>query len=851
MVFGSIRSLAAFRLTGSTKDYAIVGSDSGRITFGKSGARRIVPGQYLATDPKGRSVMIAAVEKRNYTQKQRYYSTTVVGVDVGFENPLFAALEVDYSESDRILLAKHSTLQKTMLTYYELDLGLNHVVRKWSEPTDPRANLLVQVPGGQVASSDRFDGPSGVLVCCEDHIIYRHMDRPQHRVPIPRRNHPLEDPAWHHYRSSCHAQNEGLSSKTAQISLHNTRIQGAFFFLLQSEDGDLFKVTIDHEEDEVKALKVKYFDTVPVASSLCILKSGFLFVVAEFVIITDGSLSHLYQFQKLGDDDDEPEFSSTSYPADELESLDPIMDSKVMNVLPNSDTPQIFAACGRGSRSTFRMLRHDEFDSYIILSFVNGTLVLSIGETIEEVQDTGFLSSAPTLAVQQIGADALLQVHPHGIRHVLTDRRVVVALSSAELVYFELDLDGQLNEYQDRKAMGSTVLALSIAEVPEGRQRTPYLAVGCEDQTVRIISLDPENTLETISLQALTAPPSAICIADMLDASINKAQPTTFVNIGLQNGVLLRTVLDPINGQLTDTRTRFLGTRPIKLLRVQIEKSPAILALSSRSWLNYTHQNLMHFTPLIFENLDYAWSFSAELSPEVIIFQIPKLGMKLKQDAIQLSCTPRKFISHPTNRFLYLIEGDHRVLGEDAINRQLAQLRQAGKPIDEEVLRLPSEVFGRVRAPAGTWASAIRIIDPVEAKTVGIVHLDNNEAAFCLAVVPFAARGGELHLVVGTAGFLRTYTFTQDGTGLELLHKTELDDVPLAIIAFQGRLVAGVGKALRLYEMGKKKLLRKVENKTFSSPIVTLNTQGSRILVGDMQDSIFMRLQSTRSIWFR
>lgn len=80
-----------------------------------------------------------------------------------------------------------------MLTYYELDLGLNHVVRKWSEPTDSRANLLVQVPGGQLASSDRFDGPSGVLVCCEDYIIYRHMDAPQHRVPIPRRRHPLED----------------------------------------------------------------------------------------------------------------------------------------------------------------------------------------------------------------------------------------------------------------------------------------------------------------------------------------------------------------------------------------------------------------------------------------------------------------------------------------------------------------------------------------------------------------------------------------------------------------------------------------------------------------------------------
>ena len=93
-----------------------------------------------------------------------------------------------------VVLPNIAKSSRQMLTYYELDLGLNHVVRKWSEPTDSRANLLVQVPGGQLASSDRFDGPSGVLVCCEDHIIYRHMDTPQHRVPIPRRKHPLEDP---------------------------------------------------------------------------------------------------------------------------------------------------------------------------------------------------------------------------------------------------------------------------------------------------------------------------------------------------------------------------------------------------------------------------------------------------------------------------------------------------------------------------------------------------------------------------------------------------------------------------------------------------------------------------------
>ncbi|KAI9057487.1 hypothetical protein FKP32DRAFT_1615311 [Trametes sanguinea] len=950
-VFGSIRSLAAFQLTGGSKDYAIVGSDSGRIvileydpqtssfmkihqeTYGKSGTRRIVPGQYLATDPKGRAVMISAMEKAKLVyilnrdaaarltisspleaHKANAIIHHVVGLDVGFENPTFAALEVDYTESDQDATGEAFRDAQKMLTYYELDLGLNHVVRKWSEPTDPRANLLVQVPGGQAAPSDRYDGPSGVLVCCEDHIIYRNMDAPQHRVPIPRRNYPFQD------------DERGLIITAAVMH----KMKGAFFFLLQSEEGDLYKVTIEHEEQEVKALKIKYFDTVPVASSLCIMKSGFLFVAAEF------GNHHLYQFLKLGDEDEEREHSSTDYPSfgmsdpnaplpralfrphvlenlalvDELESLNPIIDCKLLNLLPNAGTLQTFAACGRGSRSTFRTLRYgleadeainfdlrgiptsvwttklkedDQFDAYIVLSFINGTLVLSVGETITDAEDSGFLTTSPTIAVQQIGVDGLLQVHPHGIRHILPDKRVnewqappekmivnattnkrqvVVALNSGELVYFELDLEGQLNEYQDRRAMGSTILSLSVAEVPEGRQRTPYLAVGCEDQTVRIISLDPENTLEVISLQALTAPPSSICIAEILDASLNRAQPTTFVNIGLQNGVLLRTVLDPLSGQLTDTRSRFLGTRPVKLIRVVLHGNPAVLALSSRTWLNYTYQNMMHFIPLIYENLESAWTFSAELVPNgfigvsgsvLRIFHITKLGSKLKQDVIPLDNTPRKFVAHPANGFFYLIESDHRAYGASAAEQELERLRATGKEFDREILDLPQREFGRPKAPAGIWSSCIRIIDPVEAcygRTVRVVELDNNEAAFSIAAVPFAACDNVLHLVVGTAqdtflspssctsGFLRTYKFVEDGRGLELLHKTEVDDVPLAILGFQGRLAAGVGKSLRLYDIGKKKLLRKVENKNFPSTIVTLNTQGSRLLVGDMQESI-------------
>ena len=56
------------------------------------------------------------------------------------------------------------------------------------------------------------------------------------------------------------------------------------------------------------------------------------------------------------------------------------------------------------------LLFSDEYDSYIIVSFVNATLVLSIGETVEEVTDSGFLGTTPTLSCSQLGDDALVQV---------------------------------------------------------------------------------------------------------------------------------------------------------------------------------------------------------------------------------------------------------------------------------------------------------------------------------------------------------------------------------------------------------------------------------------------------------
>ena len=105
----------------------------------------------------------------------------MVGVDVGFENPLFACLEIDYEEADSDPSGETALKTHQTLTFYEMNLGLNHVVRKYSEPLEEHANFLVAVPGDK-------DGPSGVLICSENYLTYKNLgDQHDIRCPIPRR----------------------------------------------------------------------------------------------------------------------------------------------------------------------------------------------------------------------------------------------------------------------------------------------------------------------------------------------------------------------------------------------------------------------------------------------------------------------------------------------------------------------------------------------------------------------------------------------------------------------------------------------------------------------------------------
>ncbi|KAG0137750.1 CPSF A subunit region-domain-containing protein [Tuber indicum] len=688
-VFGIIRCLAAFRLAGSSTDYVIVGSDSGLNTFHqqhlaafrKSRVRRVIPEQFplnnkLVNGLNRNAQVEPTISSPLEAHKPHIPVFALVSLDVGYDNPVFAAREVDYGESDQDATGVAYVNVEKMLVNYELDIRLNHVVRKWPDTVDRSANILFQVPGGA-------DGPWDFLVSGEDSIYYRHNGRSTHRVPILRH------------------------------VMHGMR--GAFIFLLQTEDADLLKLTLDYDDESgVSRIKVEYFDTVPIASSLFILKSGFLFVVSE------GGNQELGAYDVI-------EFSSDSFSPDPLDrtvliylhgrapeniSLVEAIDN--MNPLHGLETTAI----------TTKPTNGDELDAYIVLSFANGTPVLSSGETVEE-----------------LGEEALLQVHPMAIRLIRADRRhrsivaaptssrkVAVALSSGDIVYFEIDSDGQL--------MSGTVTCLSLGEVPKRWVQSPFWALG-----------------------SLTSAPSSLCIMALPDSATEASRSLTlYLHIGLYS----------VTAELTDTRTSFLGPKPVQVFKVIAQGLPTVLALSSRLWLGYSDaRGQFMLTPLTYPTFEWVWTFRSEQC-----LQGMKLTDNLKQESIPPSYTPRKMLIHLDQPVFYVAEADANTLS-------LA-------PIDTSV------------------------VDPISIEVTDRIELDGNEATFSIVAVSFSSRDDEWFLV----------RFLHDGKELEFIHKTK------------------IGKDLNIYDLGTKQLLRKARGQVVPNLINGLQTQGSRIRVLDVQESV-------------
>ncbi|KAG7341712.1 mono-functional DNA-alkylating methyl methanesulfonate [Nitzschia inconspicua] len=1071
-----IRSIASIRLVGNKRDLVAVSSDSGIIsivdfdtistttnnrttatpiiqaTYGKTQCRRATPGQYLAADPKGRAIMVSAVEKRKLVfvinsnttttaaapapavtlaspleaHRARTICIATVGVDNGYDNPLFACLEIQYPDEYESAADGATTSQRPhkQLAYYELDLGLNHVSRKWAVTVPSTACCLTALPG----TAD--GGPSGVLVGMENAVQWYHYDTttttttkktPCTTCFLPRRS-------W---------DTSNSNTLVTHITIHRQK-KGKFFGLVQTELGDVFKATMelnknnnnnnntatDGEVTFVESISLAYFDSLPPANTLNVSKKGLLFVAAEF------GDHGLYQFERIDvpeaptctsrdfhdNDNNDDSIDPSSLPSNiiakiptftpsprlqnliKIQSFDnpsPTTGVLVGELAGNEVSPQIYTLAGKGPSSSLRILRHgasvtelavselpgipggiftiDDLDDdddrtnntdndysrppkskYIVVSFADATLVLSVGDTVEEVgKESGFDTNSPTLACSAVrggggdsGDNSIVQITPSSVRQISGKRATVwncsglkrieyasantsqalVAMAGGEIIYFEQEpITGAVNTVTKERTMQADVccLDLGVISAKSGAARSLFCAVGCRDSTVQILSLEPGNLLKSLSFTTLKSRPNSVKLLPP-----NNSNEDLILMIGLDDGSCLRATVDPITGAIgTSPSRRFLGARPVSVSRIPLEGQSSLLLLSSRPWISrFDASSGKHImAPLSYSPLDHGCSFSSEAVPEGVvatagktlrIISVDSTGMEGGDDEafntnrVGLRYTPRQMtllatttgvsaddgtaagLANNNNNnkkvVLAVVESDYndysleekKSMGfdPDATGKKKANGKakdddamdmdedsdeegnekkndddddEEEEEDEEETIARTTPVRGPVPPDAGHWGSCVRLMDPSDScRTLECLEMGRNEAALCCTSVRFHTRGGESLLAVGTVTGMTLHPLKQatshvilyrvvNGERLQLLHKTAIDDGPvLALAHFQGRLLVGVGRTLRLYEMGKRQLLRKCEIRGLPTFVKTLQTAGDRAYFGDMMRSL-------------
>jgi splicing factor 3B subunit 3 len=150
--------------------------------------------------------------------------------------------------------------------------------------------------------------------------------------------------------------------------------------------------------------------------------------------------------------------------------------------------------------------------------------------------------------------NSIIQVHANGIRHIRPDklnsewkapgkrlvtlasvnsRQVAISLSGGEIMYFEIDAAGMLTEMGSID-LGKEISSLDVGVVGAGRSRSMFLAAGCWDDTVQLLSLDPSDILGKGPSFSVESRPTSLCLIEMTkDTAAGTAGYVTFSSFPL------------------------------------------------------------------------------------------------------------------------------------------------------------------------------------------------------------------------------------------------------------------------------------------------------------------------------
>ncbi|KAL0224952.1 hypothetical protein RCL1_002864 [Eukaryota sp. TZLM3-RCL] len=478
------------------------------------------------------------------------------------------------------------------------------------------------------------------------------------------------------------------------------------------------------------------------------------------------------------------------------------------------------------------------------------------------------------------------------VKHaVFTKTQVILALTGGHVIALNYESVSKNLVEISRAEFQTDICAMSVLS---GVNSAKALVVADIDHQVSFISLT-QNGLPIMSTLNLKMPISSLCLTmSHLFAGLDNGLVMMIPGIDAVNGSF-SSLSQPFPTRLSEGNT--------KISLFTYDESGSVFALADHCWYfsNNKFSKVVHPPLSVASHFMLSLSAGSVLSSFVGVTKDSRLNISqlvIPEDVQSSSCpwqtiplatryTPRKIIQDPSG-WVLAIETDHACLAVDlrvAVNAPdhpffSTEERPEVESMQSEELppgtaggsNVPRRIFEADRhfitspldvwkgAP-NQWSSCISVIHPgvsfhsfnistSKPQLTDCWHLAPGMSAFALCSVSFTdnnssfvAVGGAFNLTYRPvrrcdSGFINLFSLTKEGT-LEFVHTTLLPDSCHALCAYNGMLLVGSGKHLRLMTLGRERLLRKCEFKVLPKLVVGIEVFGDRIMVRDATQSIF------------
>jgi DNA damage-binding protein 1 len=664
-------------------------------------------------------------------------------------------------------------------------------------------------------------------------------------------------------------------------------------YLLGDMSGRLFMLLLEEEQSDddkptVRDLKVELLGETSIPECLTYLDNGVVYI---------GSRLGDSQLVKLNADANER--GSYVQIMETFTNLGPIVDMCVVD-LERQGQGQLVACSGAYKEGSLRIIRNgigihehasidlagikgvwslrvgsSKWDNVIILAFVGQTRVLTLsGEEVEETEIDGFDSDQQTFCCSNVSHGQLVQITATSVRLVNgdtkqladewrppVDRRISVANCNNDEIVCALGRDVYYIKIEagNLKAISTSTLEYEVAclDLTPLVPQLNLCAVGLwTDMSARLLRLP---SFETVHIEMLGGEiiPRSILLASF--------EGIHYLLCALGDGSLFYFILNIETGMLSVKKKVTLGTQPTILRPFRSMSTSNVFACSDRPTVIYSSNHKLVFSNVNLKEVNYMCPLNSEGYPDSLalvsentltigtIDEIQKLHIR----TVPLGETPRRIAYQESSQSFGVIS-----MRMDVQDANGTTPTHPSASTQAQNVSSSSGIGTKILMSSGAAGGAGSVTDhmfgeEVEVHSLLILDQHTFEVLHAHQLMPnefvtslLSTKLGDdpnTYYIVGTAmvcpeeaepkqGRIIVFQFA-DGKLTQVAEK-EIKGAAYSLCEFNGKLLASINSAVRLFEWTSDKELR-VECSHLNNIIALyLKTKGDFVLVGDLMRSM-------------